>query len=426
MAYGSPTTDGCLSDLSAPSRFKRLAVSASSIHVTSILAKLSAASLVAASAGLGAYYAWNVGSQHSAILGVLFVLFAIGLEIAKPLSVVTAFKALSSWQLARGSLLAILATVAIAYSLSAELTLIAGSRGDVVAERQNILNNTSDAEADAKRARERYDAAEAELGTLAPSRPVGEVQAQIDALLLTPGADGCKTINGKVSAKVCPQVASLRIEKARADRRAELEAKLATSIAPSGPLQLHPTKQVREADPGSSALATYLAALGFAVPVKVLSDWLALVPVIALELASALSGLLVLAVSRPTRNTFAKDLVEGVPSPMDTAVPSLPMPAPALLSRPQQTSVPVCPKKHDDHDDDDNGGPTNGARLGTALLGHLRENGGKVRGGQRGLAKLLGTSTTEFNRTLHKLAEAGMVLVTPDRLAGTTIELATA
>lgn len=422
MTYGSPTTDGCLSNLSAPSRFKRLAISASSICVTSILAKLSAASLVTASAGLGAYYAWNVGSQDSAILGAMFVLFAIGLEISKPLSVVTAFKALSSWQLARGSLLAILAIVAITYSLSAELTLMAGTRGDVVAERQNILNNTSDAEADTKRARERYDSAKAELGTLAPSRPAAEVQAEIDALLLTPGADNCKVINGRVTRELCPKVAGLKIEKARADRRAQLDSVLAAPI-PVPPVQTN--EQVRDADPGSSALATYLAAIGLVVPVKVLPDWLALVPVIALELASALSGLLVLAVAQPTRNTFGKDLGKGVPSPMDTSVPVLPRPVPALVSRIQQTSVPVCPRKPDDCDDG-SGGQTSGARLGTALLGHLRENGGVVRGGQRGLAKLLGTSTTELNRTLRKLAEAGLVLVTPDRLAGTTIELARA
>jgi hypothetical protein len=416
-----PTTS-CTSQNSSESPAKRLAAVASHIDVTSILAKLSAASLVIASAGLGAYYSWNVGNEHGALLGSLFVLFAVGLELAKPLSIVAAFKAVGSWQLVRGGALSVLAVVAIAYSLSAELSLMAGSRGDVVAERQAALNASADTAADRKRVLDRQTAAETELSNLAQSRPAAEVQAEIDGLLLTPGADNCSAINGRVSREVCPKVAALRIEKARAGRRGELEAILATPLPAAQPSITASGKAVRDADPGSTALATYLAALGFVVPVKVLSDWLSLVPVIALELGSALSGLLVLTVSSPARNMVEQELGKAVPDSMDTGVPALPAPTPALVFQAQQTSVPVCPRKPDEHDED-KGGPTNGARLGTALLGHLRENGGKVQGGQRGLAKLLGTSTTELNRTLRKLADAGLLLVTPDRLTGTTIEL---
>jgi hypothetical protein len=355
---------------------------------------------------------------------------------------VAAFKALGSWQLVRGGALAILATVAIAYSLSAELTLMAGSRGDVVAERQAVLDASTDSAADAKRARERYDSAKAELITLPASRGAGELQAEIEALLLTPGADGCATINGKVTAKVCPQVAALRIEKARADRRAALEAIMATPLPViAATSNVHPQssgKSVKDADPGASALSTYLAALGIVLPATLLTDWLALVPVVALELGSALAGVLVQACHGPRErklgeiaqteapgNTSAQEIVNGVPSHVGTVVPALsPLPTSAVSQEPRG-SVPACPRKPDDADDDDHG-PSNGARLGTALLGHLKAQGGKVTAGQRGLARLLGASTTELNRTIHRLAAAGVLMVTADRLAGTTLELAPA
>ena len=427
-----------------PSGFNRLAAAASSFQLAPLLSKLAAASLVTASAGLGAYYAWSVGIEHETVLGLLFVLFAIGLEIAKPLAVLATFKAVGTWQLVRGGLLGILAMVAIAYSLSAELTLVAGTRGDVVAERQANLDASANAAAHARRARDRYDAAKIELGTLQSSRPAAELQAEIDALLLTPGADGCVTINGKVTREVCPKVAALKIERARADRRTELEAVLMAPLPViAATSNVHPqssSKSVRDADPGASALATYLAAMGLVLPVKVLTDWLALVPVIALELGSALAGVFVQTVSQSTRQEHGRTaplqprigavpdvpsqaIVNGVPTAIGTGVPELPAPVQLVARQELGGSVPPCPKKPLGDDDKDDG-PSNGPRLGTALLSHLKANGGKVTAGQRGLAKLLDTSTTELNRTIHRLAAAGILLVTPDRLAGTTLELA--
>lgn len=50
---------------------------------------------------------------------------------------------------------------------------------------------------------------------------------------------------------------------------------------------------VKDADPGAKALATYLALSGLAVAAAVLSEWLVLVPVLALEIGSAFAGVLV-------------------------------------------------------------------------------------------------------------------------------------
>jgi hypothetical protein len=55
--------------------------------------------------------------------------------------------------------------------------------------------------------------------------------------------------------------------------------------------------QVTVADPGAASLAVYLAAIGIAISAETVATWLNLVPVIALELGSALAGILMASVS---------------------------------------------------------------------------------------------------------------------------------
>src|SRR5689334_21107582 len=100
-------------------------------------AKLSAYSLIFASCGFAAAFAWKIGSQHSFILGVVTVLFAVALDCIKPLSIGAAFQAFAASSIVRGILLIVLGCVAVLYSLSAEISLIATNRTDIVAERSN-------------------------------------------------------------------------------------------------------------------------------------------------------------------------------------------------------------------------------------------------------------------------------------------------
>ena len=62
---------------------------------------------------------------------------------------------------------------------------------------------------------------------------------------------------------------------------------------------------VASADPGSVNLATYLSALGLDFKPETIAQWLALIPVLALEAGSALAGLLVQAVGRPSSLAWA-------------------------------------------------------------------------------------------------------------------------
>lgn len=128
-----------------------------------------------------------------------------------------------------------------------------------------------------------------------------ELQAEIDGLLLTPGADGCASINGKVTREVCPKVAELRTEKARADRRAESEAIIAI---PLPTLPQSPKQSVSAPDPAASALSAYLAFFGIVVSPAVLSEWL-----ILLGLASPHHRVPpTAAAARTTESRFAGDL----------------------------------------------------------------------------------------------------------------------
>ena len=166
---------------------------------------------------------------------------------------------------------------AIAYSLTSEIALVAGTKADLAATRQNEGDNS-----DARRTK--YDQALAELRLIMPSRLVPEVEAEI-----------LRTTDSK-------RVAKLRGEIARTQERERLQA-IVTAYKPG----MH-----READPGASAIATYLKAFGFAVSVPTLSQFLALVPVLALELGSALSVLLLRSLEAEPR--LVQSMVQREPS----------------------------------------------------------------------------------------------------------------
>jgi hypothetical protein len=115
----------------------------------------SAALLITASSGFGAFYAWTSGSYHGPLLGTLSVLMALGLECAKPFAIEGALSAvkgsMSIHSLARALSLALLGIVAITYSLTAEFSLIASQRAASVAQRHHAATTTATIKA-------RYDA----------------------------------------------------------------------------------------------------------------------------------------------------------------------------------------------------------------------------------------------------------------------------
>jgi hypothetical protein len=184
--------------------------------------------------------------------------------------------------------------------------------------------------------------AKAELARLAPSRTVLEIEALIGAFKPI-----CRMVRGE---SVCSKPVPLIAELARAKRRQELEAVLGEAGAQvvSGPA-------VTVADPGASALVTYLSVLGISVSADLVAQWLNLVPVLALELGSAPSGVLVASASHGRGTTVTS--------------PPLLLPAPKAAER---------------------------DRVSQGILRQLQANGGSMRGTHRRLAQKLGADRTPF------------------------------
>jgi hypothetical protein len=271
-----------------PSLDNHLAQQSSRILLTGALL------LVGASAALGSYFGYVIGSQTHALLGLVFAGAALGGEIVKPYAVSEVVSALSRFNIVRAVACLALAAVCIVYSLCAELSLAATTRGDLAASREALADAVRDARSDRRRA-------ETELASLQPARPAAELQAEIDGLLLTPDAKGCTKIDGRVQEAVCQKAVTLRAEKARSDRRAQLEAAIANTARPVSELPA-----VRDADPLAGAVAVYAGALGWKLDAGNLLPWLALIPVAFLELGSALAVV----------------VVRGVEPPRDTQTPA--------------------------------------------------------------------------------------------------------
>lgn len=143
-----------------------------------------AVALVVASAGFGSVYAYQVGIKHSIPLAVLSVLMALALEGVKPLAIANSIQAFASVQIVRGASLALLGLVAVVFSLTSELSLVAISKGDLAAERlgQSVKSQ------DAARRKERL---ESELSALGSVREPMDLEAQLSALLTDKRLSNC-------------------------------------------------------------------------------------------------------------------------------------------------------------------------------------------------------------------------------------------
>ena len=106
---------------------------------------------------------------------------------------------------------------------------------------------------------------------------MGELQALVDGM------------QGKCDE--CTKLVRLKAELGRAQRKAELEGIINTAAT---------TKEVTavaSGDAGAENLTTYLNALGINITADIVAKWLALIPTLAIELASSLSVVLVGAIS---------------------------------------------------------------------------------------------------------------------------------
>ena len=386
MLKQSTTNVSCKNSEKSASLVSTLTRIASTAFSTSTLTKLAAASLVVASVGFGAYYAGGLGAEQGTLLAVLSIAMALGLELAKPFSIAAAFDAFRCLRFVQGVAVALLGVVAMSYSLSAELSLWASMRSDRIAERAAESNV-------AIGARDRHQRAKLELDGLPPARTSAELQSLIDGVLIDPRAGSCAVIDGKFTREHCPQVAEWKVEQARSERRQQLEQAIheAEATMASGPV-------ARTADPGATALATYLAIFGLKVEPSWLTELLILVGVVALELGSALSLVLVQAVS---------------PSPA-----SRPSVAPKQPVNNKDEEEPWSTVVHAANTDD----AATREKVKNCIMDQLKERGGSFAKSERGLAALIGASRQTTRRAINGLVIAGLIAAEASR-NGTMLRL---
>ena len=411
-------------------------------HAGSIVMRAAATTaatlLVIASAGFGATFALSQASHHGPGLVAFALAMAIGLEICKPFAIEGVFSCLRVWAIGRALAMAALGLVAVAYSLTAELSLMAATRGDAAAERTRATDTAKDDRA--------------ELARLTAERSAMPAFGPATADAVTAGREAV-TSAASVRAAECgkrgPQcrareadegvaraaLAKVISDKAATDRAGKLDmdaAKVRTRLAKASPV-------AAAADPGAAALASYLATFGLSMPPGMVSEWMVLIGVVALELGSALSVVLVRAAGgashRSPRQSASVDS-DAASSTVDTEAPA-PHRGAAATARHEVSKSP----KHTPLDTPARarGRTAKGRRLGSqgkvSTLGQsasgvskvsaapvargqaqarivdtLKDAGGKLDGASvRGIAALIGGKRSTVHAALATLLASGVV-----------------
>lgn len=375
----------------------------SSNLATHVGANLGAGLLIGASAAIGAYYGYVTGAHVHLALGVVFCAAALGGELLKPIAVAAAIDAFRRWEIGRGVAAVLLALVTMTYSLASELSIAAGVRGDVSAERQGAAD-------DAQRWRAKRTRAADELAALPLARPVAELEPLITKARAVSGASGCGRHSPTTSAgrRACADAADLSAELGRAQRRMELDA----AISAADRALSTPGARSAEvpADPLAAALSAYVSAAGYSLKPADVAPWLALIPVIFLEIGSAVA----IVVARAAGAAPAT-----VPAPAAEALPAKVAPCPAPADTKAELPAVAKPRRRKD---DDRGSGGGGKRLGANVVDLLRRKGGRIEGGQRGIAQALGISKSRTNEILRELADAGEIVMAAGK-HGTTLAL---
>jgi hypothetical protein len=372
-----------------------------------------------ASAGFGCHFAYTQGVHHGAALAACAVAMALGLELAKPFAIEGVFSCLRTWAIGRALAMALLGFVAVAYSLTAELSLMASTRADGAAERTKASDTAKDDRAElarltSERAAMAFTPATAETVTAAR-----EAVAAAERTRKAECGDGSAKQRGpNCRAREADEAAARAAltktiaDKATTDRAAKLDTDAASvrgRLANAAPV-------AGTADPGAAALAGYLATFGLSVPPSLLAQWLVLVAVLALELGSALAVVLVRAAGAPHRSQSQRASVDGgtvdnrdgrsVDSRAPGAAVSKPAPPKrAPLATPQRTTRGQSKGKRLGPSD-----AVSKADAGARIVDTLQAQGGRIEGGSvRGLAALIGGRKSTVHNALAALIGAGVV-----------------
>lgn len=348
---------------------------------------------------------------------------AVAASVALALAPSAIVASLGSRKFGAASLALVAALLFGAYSVTAALGSATGGR--LVAETE-----ASDMAARRKSAAATIEKAEVELAKIGDVRTVPVVDAEISQVYSrTPGLDDCvpkpNWTPSKQHREACKAIAVLNVEKASAQRKADLEA---TIIEARDDLaSLKPSKTVANAD--AVALQGFAVALGIKVDTDTLNRLLVVLAVLVIELGGGLAFAVGqgLAQSVPDRATVHRQTVQNargtsLEAPQTArcgvdgqSVPPLSQPTALAVSSfatdARQSAVPVLTSGTSSPE--------------AAILSIVQNRGGAVIGTQRSMAEQFGLSRSVVNRTLHDLATAGRItLATSAR--GTVVTLASA
>lgn len=259
-----------------------------------------------------------------------------------------------------------------------------------------------------------YDAAQVELSTLAATRPIGELEAEIAKLKATPGSNGCtKEPDGPISFRICRQAGLDSIELGRAQRRAELEK---ASAEAAERLSALPAARIANAD--ATALSAFALKLGIAADAEQVKPWLALLAVLLLEfgggLCFAVCGQLMADqydAKAAERRTAESEMPEEASIAAEASVLDGPLSRAAEELTAAPATVAIAAQVVAD--------------LPGRIVAMLKSYGSDLLGSNRTIATALGCSPTEAGEALDGLATAGAVTVTRSK-GGDSLRLAAA
>lgn len=331
---------------------------------------------------------------QATIWGAVAVAAAVILALAP--SAFTAALARRTWGSAAVSLTAVL--LFGAFSVAAALGSATGGRAVASLNAADATRTRADAMA-------AIEFKSRELVVLPATRTLGELQAELDRLLASRrDLNGCQGewLDHPNARKVCAEVAAVRAEIGRADRRARVESELAAARNTLGGLSSRATLANTDAE----ALRGFAAAAGVETTADSLNKLLVLLAVLLIELGGGLSfavaGALGPAGTPPTALTREAVEVHRGAVQAETLASAAPV---------EGTPDPACT---------DDGGPCASARA--RLLSMLLDGGGAMRTTQRELAQRLGTSPARASQLLGELRSDGRISVRSSK-TGTVVEL---
>ena len=356
------------------------------------LAYAAAAFFSVASGGTNLIYGWTKGTDTATSL--VWAAVSVGVSIVFALSWPAAIVSLDRKQWARALMVLVALVVTGTYSVSAALGSAMGGRANAAAAETATTGARQKNQA-------AYDAAQAELGTLKPSRSVAELEALVEA-----AKPQCRIIVLHGRQTVCTKPAALTAELGRAKRRAELEAKMATASA-----ELVKTGPARIANSDAVALAAYLQGLGIETSADRINKLLVLLAVLVIECGGGLALAVGMALSDAGARSGAADIagVNSVRSGINTVVHS-------VVDDPVDTHGSLPSHMADDRQQW--GGRSARARV----LQVLVERGGVLTGSQQAMSTAFGWSKSRMNAVLHDLKAVGLVRLSTGK-SGTVVRL---